>query len=297
MTGNREYKSDVFGMLMREPFHALEVYNALNGTQYDNPEEIQIITLEKGISLSVRNDAAFVIDWHLNIYEHQSTYNPNMPLRGLIYFVNTIEKGVRKQDIFSRKRIRIPTPHFVVFYNGREERPEKEELYLSDSFAHPATEPELEVKCTVYNINPGYNEKRLRGCKVLNDYIAFIEKVRNYLAFGEALSDALEKSIDACIKEGILEEFLREHRAEVTKMMTLDYTWERREELIRAEEKAEGMQKGRLEGRQEGQESEKLASLKKLIKNGGMTLAQAMDILEIPTEEQVSYEEKLKLGN
>lgn len=252
MSENREYKSDVFGMLMREPFYALEVYNVLNGTQYENPEKLQIVTLSKGISLSIRNDAAFVIDWHLNIYEHQSTYNPNMPLRSLIYFVNTIEEGVRKQDIFSKKRIRIPTPHFVVFYNGLEERPEKEELYLSDAFAHPTNEPELEVKCTVYNINPGFNEKRFHSCKVLNDYIAFVEKVRNYLAFGAPLSDALEKSIDACIREGILEDFLKEHKSEVTKMMTLDYTWERREELIRAEEKAEGIQKGRQEGIEQG---------------------------------------------
>ena len=84
MSGNREYKSDVFSMLLREPENALEVYNALNHTHYDNPEDVEIQTLVRGVSLTVRNDAAFVIDWNLNIYEHQSTYNPNMPLRRLI---------------------------------------------------------------------------------------------------------------------------------------------------------------------------------------------------------------------
>ena len=134
MSGNREYKSDVFSMLLREPENALEVYNALNHTHYDNPEDVEIQTLERGVSLTVRNDAAFVIDWNLNIYEHQSTYNPNMPLRSLIYFVNVIEPIAKGRDLYSRKLIRIPTPHFVVFYNGAETRPEVVELYLSSAF-------------------------------------------------------------------------------------------------------------------------------------------------------------------
>jgi hypothetical protein len=103
MGENREYKSDVFSMLMENPANALAVYNALNGTDYQNPEQVTIKKLEKGISLTVRNDAAFVINCNINIYEHQSTYNPNMPLRSLIYFTDIIRPAVKDRDVYSRK--------------------------------------------------------------------------------------------------------------------------------------------------------------------------------------------------
>jgi hypothetical protein len=117
MSGNREYKSDVFSMLLEEPENALEIYNALNGTNYQDPKIVQIMNLHKGISLSVRNDAELVIDFDLNIYEHQSTYNPNMPLRSLVYYVNDLDKIIKGKDIYGRSLVKIPTPHFVVFYN------------------------------------------------------------------------------------------------------------------------------------------------------------------------------------
>ena len=82
--GNREYKSDVFSMLMEDKKNALSVYNVLNGTNHTNPDDLEICTLDKGVSLTVRNDAAFVVDAALSIYEHQSTICPNMPVRNLI---------------------------------------------------------------------------------------------------------------------------------------------------------------------------------------------------------------------
>ena len=138
MSENREYKSDVFSMLMEDKRNALEVYNALNDSAYQDPEELEIIYLERGVSLSIRNDASFIIDMNISFYEHQSTYNPNMPLRSMIYYVNALEDWLKKneKDLFSRNRIKIPTPHFVVFYNGLEKRPEYEEMKLSASFYH-----------------------------------------------------------------------------------------------------------------------------------------------------------------
>ena len=133
---SREYKSDVFSMLMENKTYALEVYNALNHTNYTDPETVEVVELDKGVSLSMRNDASFIVDMSINFYEHQSTYNPNMPLRSLIYMVNTLENWLKKneKDLFSRKLIMIPTPHFVTFYNGAENRPEYEELRLSQAF-------------------------------------------------------------------------------------------------------------------------------------------------------------------
>lgn len=185
MTENREVKSDVFSMLMENKENALAVYNALNGSDYRDAELIEVRTLERGISLSLRNDSAFIVDMSLNLYEHQSTYNPNMPLRSLIYLAEILKPFVKKEDMFGRRRVMIPTPHFVVFYNGREKRPAVEVLRLSDSYIKPLEVPELELTCTVYNINPGNNEEMVGRCPVLSGYATFIEKVRELDAAGE----------------------------------------------------------------------------------------------------------------
>lgn len=136
MAGNREYKSDVFSMLMQDKRRALELYNAINNTEYDNPNDVEMVTLDGGISLSVRNDASFVVGDSLSIYEHQSTVCPNMALRSLIYFVAVIKEhisgrhngssdndenstvGRDGRNLYGKSLVKIPTPKFVVFYNG-----------------------------------------------------------------------------------------------------------------------------------------------------------------------------------
>ena len=120
MSGNREYKSDVFSMLMEDKKNALEVYNAVNHSNYDDPELVEVHTLDKGVSLSIRNDCAFVLDASLSIYEHQSSVCPNMPVRSLIYFTNILERLLKKRNIYGHSLIRIPIPKFAVFYNGEE---------------------------------------------------------------------------------------------------------------------------------------------------------------------------------
>ena len=128
---NREVKSDVFSMLMEDKHYALQVYNALNDSNYTDPELIEYCNLEKGISLTIRNDAAFIIGNSINIYEHQSTYSPNMPLRSLFYVADILKERYYERDIYSRKRIIIPEPKFVVFYNGSEERPAERIIRLN----------------------------------------------------------------------------------------------------------------------------------------------------------------------
>ena len=297
--GNREYKSDVISMMLQIPEYALDVYNAMNDSAYTDPDMIQIMRLENGISLSVRNDASFFISNYLNLYEHQSTYSPNAPLRFLIYLTNLLKTTIRKRDLYSRKRVQIATPHFAVFYNGTEKRPEKEVLKLSDAFINQMDTPEIELTVTVYNINPDNNTQLLEKSEVLRSYMIFVNRVRENLehqkkiaqnapeydeaAYEEELEVAINEAIDYCVKHHIMEEFFRENRNEVTKSMVLDYTWERREELIRAEEyedgkregleigRAEGEKRGRAEGERRGRiEGEKLgaeAMQKKLLQN------------------------------
>ena len=262
MTENREVKSDVFSMLMEDKKNALEVYNALNGSNYKDVELVELKTLEKGISLTIRNDAAFIIGMNLNIYEHQSTYNPNMPLRHLIYIAEIIKGMVKNRDMYGDSKILIPTPKFVVFYNGRRNRPGKEILKLSNLYQKPTDSPEMELICTVYNINPGKSEGLLDNCSVLNEYTMFIEKIKEYEALGSG--NPIEPAIDWCIENHILEDFLRLRGPEVLKAMTLDMTFEHREEIMRREA-AEEAKAQRAEGKAEG----KAESILELLKDCG----------------------------
>ena len=266
MAVNREYKSDVFSMLLEDKANALEVYNALNDSHYDRPEDVEIILLEKGISLSIRNDATFIIDMYMNFYEHQSTYNPNMPLRNLIYYANTMEKRLKqeKRDLFSRQLIKIPTPRFAVFYNGTEKRPEQEIMRLSDAFLHPMEVPEMELTCTVYNINPECNGELLEKSEVLRGYMTFVELVRRLEREYNSLETAIDRAMEECIRQHIFEDFFRGRKDEVRKMTQLDFTWERREELIRMEERAEG----HAEGHAEGYKQAHIDAIKKMISKG-----------------------------
>ena len=254
MNENREYKSDVFSMLMENKSYALEVYNALNHSDYRNPEEVEIIRLERGISLSIRNDASFLIDMNMSFYEHQSTYNPNMPHRRAIYYVNALEDWLRRKnlDLFGRKQIQIPTPHFVVFYNGTEKRPEYEEMRLSEAFCHKTDEPGIEVRCRVYNINPDNNRMLKERSAVLEGYTYFVEKVRAYRKENMGLEEAVDLAIEDCIENHVLEDFFRDRKDEVKKMTHLDYTWEKREQMIRKEEFEDGMERGIAQGMEQG---------------------------------------------
>ena len=291
MAENREYKSDVFSMLMEDKVYALQVYNALNDSSYDDPEQVEVCNLESGISLSIRNDAAFIVDTDINIYEHQSSVNPNMPLRALIYFMAIVHSIINKKDLLSSRLIEIPTPHFAVFYNGRENRPEKEIFKLSSAYSKPAEEPELELICTVYNINPDKDKELLRKCEVLNGYTSFVELVRKNEA--EGLENPIEKAIDYCVNNHILEKFFKERYAEVLKSMAIDMTFERRVELIREEEKEYGRKEGHKEGLQEGRNQAHVVDIRNLMNNMNLSAEAAMNALGISEDERPIYLKKL----
>ncbi len=265
MSGNREYKSDVFCMLMQDKERALQLYNAMNGSCYSNPDDVEMTTHNGGISLSVRNDASFVVDARLSIYEHQSTVCPNMPIRSIIYFSVILSdmlsdknnKKMSGKNIYGRKLVKIPTPHFVVFYNGEEEQPEIQELRLSDSYEKYEDDPDLELKCKVYNINAGKNRKILETCNWLDEYMIFVNKVREYHN-GRTMSDLEEdinRAIDYCIKHDILSDFLSTYRSEVTNSMQLNYEFDRQLELERADAREDGYEEGREAGMKDGMEA------------------------------------------
>lgn len=244
-----------FSLLLQDKNRAMELYNAMNHSAYDDPELVEIVTMEnRGISLSVRNDASFVLDANLSIYEHQSTICPNLPVRSLVYFTNIIHERIRKKNIYGRRLISIPVPHFAVFYNGDEDAPEQYELKLSDAFEHSTEHPEIELTCRVYNINKGYNASLVNQCPTLRDYMYFVDLVREcHEKNGYSdLAGAIELAIDQCIREDVLRDFLMEHRSEVVKMMQLDYTFERQLQLEREDAIEDGRKQGLEEGLEQG---------------------------------------------
>lgn len=281
----REWNSNTFSLLMKEKRYALETYNYLNGTSYDDPEQVEVLHLDGGFSLSVRNDASFIIGNVVNIYEHQSTVNPNMPLRLLIYTANLYKYLTRNKYIHGKALVKLPEPRYVVFYNGQTRQPGRKELRLSDAFEAITGDLSLELKCTVININPEYNEELRESCTGLQGYCTYVEKARKYSADME-IHMAIGKAIDECIEEGILVDFFEENRDMIITADAIDGTYERREIFIREEGRAEGRKEGREEGR------------KKIIENTlrrNHTPEEVAEFLDIPLKEVLEIQQEMKI--
>ena len=250
MPVNFKYKARIFEMLYSDKTELLDLYNAVNGTAYDNPEELEINTLENAIYMAMHNDVSFVIDTMLSLYEHQSTYSPNLPLRYLFYISDLYSKITKDENLYGEKMIKIPTPRFIIFYNGEEKRPEKEILKLSSMYLNEDNKPSLELEALFLNINPGYNENLKSLCKSLSDYAEYTSRVRRYAKEME-IKEAVEKAITECIQEGILAHFLSEHRAEAKKVSIYEYDQEKHLRMERRDAKAEGKAEGIAVGRNE----------------------------------------------
>ena len=253
---NRKYKDTVFRMLFSDKNHLLSLYNAVSGKAYTDPEQLQIVTLENAVYMGMKNDLAFIIDTNLFLYEHQSTYNPNMPLRDLFYISSEYQKLVDKKSLYSSKLQKIPAPKFLVFYNGTEAMEDSRTEYLSEAFENQTGEPDLELKVLTLNINRGHNLELMKQCSALKEYAQYVERVRSYV--GEMRLDvAVHRAVDECIQEGILEEFLRQQRAEVEAVSIFEYDKEEEERKLREAEYEAGREDGKKEGEAAGRESER----------------------------------------
>ena len=153
VTVNRTFKSTVFIMLFEDKNNLLELYNAMTGKHYTDPELLEINTLENAIYMTMKNDVSFLIDGRLSLYEHQSTYNPNLPLRFLFYISKLYAGMTKDANLYGTKIVRIPPPEFVIFYNGQDEQPERALLKLSDMYAVREREVKLELQAVMLNIS------------------------------------------------------------------------------------------------------------------------------------------------
>ena len=287
----RNYRDTLFRMLYRNKKRLLSLFNAVNGTQYDNPDDLTITTLDGVLYLGMKNDVSCIIDMMMQLYEHQSTVNPNMPLRNLFYVSDLLQKYIYEEglDIYSRKQIKIPTPKFVVFYNGDEEQPERKEIRLSKAFSANTGETNMELVVLQININKGQNEELKAACKTLQEYAEFTERAREHRKEME-LEDAIRITIDECIRDGILKEFLLKNKAEVYHMCLYEFDVELHERVLREEEREEGRIEGRREGiregRLEGQREERIFA-KQVIKglSSGKTPEDIAKELNVPLEQ------------
>ena len=249
---NRKHKDTVFRMLYSDKKAILELYNALNGTDYQNPDDLTITTLENAVYLAMKNDVSFLLDARMTLYEHQSTWNPNMPLRDLLYIARLMEKSVNKKSLYQSEMIKIPAPHFVVFYNGKEKKPEDTTIKLSDAFLQKEEEPELELKVRFLNINQGCNPELMERCRTLREYSAFVARIRRYADGETAIEEAVDRAVTECIEEGILADFLRSQRAEVIAMSIFEYNEEEEMRKLREGEREIWEKRGKIKGQVEG---------------------------------------------
>ena len=250
---NRKHKDTVFRMLYSDKRAILELYNALNGTDYQNPDDLTITTLENAVYMAMKNDVSFLLDERMTLYEHQSTWNPNMPLRDLLYIARLMEKNVDKDLLYLSEPIKIPAPHFVVFYNGAKEAPEDVTLRLSDAFIQKEEEPELELKVRYLNINQGYNQELMERCRTLREYSEFVARIRKYTGGKTAVGEAVDRAVTECIAEGILADFLQGQRAEVIAMSIFEYNEEEVMRKLRKGEQEIGEKRGEVKGEIKGE--------------------------------------------
>ena len=289
---NCNYKDTIFRMLFSDRESPLSLYNAVNKRNYTNPDDLEIVTLENAIYMGMKNDLAFILDMNLYLYEHQSTVNPNIPLRDLFYIAAEYQKLIDRKSLYSSAIQKIPTPGFFVFYNGIEPLEDCCISRLSDAFLHTGAEPALELIVTTLNINEGHNCELMQHCRKLKEYAQYVTKVRKY-AEQLPLEDAVEQAVTECIRENILADFLKKNRAEVVAMSIFEYDKVEEEKKLRKAEFEAGVEQGIEQGIEKGlaqgiERGEKQASVKaatRMLRMGSFSLEQIAEISGLSVDE------------
>lgn len=237
MNPQRNHKSRLLIALFSKKEELLSLYNGVRKSNYTNAEDLVVTTIDDVLYLGMKNDISFLFDYRLNLYEHQSSWNPNMPLRGLFYMSSLYRQYVVDHglNMYSTTRIRLPAPQYIVFYNGTKDEPDCQKLRLSDSFYDIGEEPVIECVATILNINLGKNQELMERCQTLYQYSYFIAEIRKGREEGMDLSEAVEQAVETCIESNILADFLRRYRAEMTDWILTEYDEELHNRTLREE--------------------------------------------------------------
>lgn len=243
---NREYKDRLFKFIFGNPDNrdwTLSLYNAINGSSYTDASQIRYTTIEDAVYMNMKNDVSFLVADTMSFYEQQASFNPNMPMRFLIYAGMVYAKYISQADSYhpySTAQQRAPTPRCVCFYNGEAEREDRVVLDLKDAFEREA---DIDVRVTMLNVNYGRNRALMEACKPLRDYAWFVDAVRQRQATLNDLDAAVDAALNEMPEESALKAFMTANRAEVKRMCITEYN----EVKTLADEREEGRMEGVIE--------------------------------------------------
>lgn len=269
MNANKKYKDTVFSLYWSDPERLIELYNAVEGTNYPSDTPVEVNTLEDALYKDRINDVSFLLGNELIVLvEHQSTLNDNMPLRMFLYLARLYEKYLQKTDrgaLYKISQIPIPTPKLYVLYNGEAKAPKHSKLRLSDAYIAKNSDGEYQVDLTVKQINVNFDEddEILQNSESLRQYSLFVFKVREEIDAGKPLEKAIQSAIRFCVENDIMQEFLSDHGSEVANMLFDDWDMDRAMKV----RYQEGEAKGRAEGEAKG-ESRMAMLCQKLAESG-----------------------------
>ena len=240
---NREYKDRVFKFIFGNPENkewTLSLYNAVNGSNYSNPDDIRFNTIDDAVYMSMKNDVSFIILNEMNLWEHQSSFNPNMPMRFLTYGTQLYEQYTASSGYykFSRKLQPLPKPNCICFYNGTAEQPERSILKLSDAFGGDG---DIEVRVKMLNVNYGKNRELMETCQPLREYAWMVDRVREHQRVLQNLEAAVDVTIDEMPESFVIRKLIELNRAGVKKMFLTEYDEEKMKEQERKEAFADGV--------------------------------------------------------
>ena len=289
---NRQYQDRLFKAIFGREEHKdwlLSLYNALNGSSYTDPSAIEINTIEGIIYVTMKNDISFLIDSQINLYEQQSSYNPNMPLRGLMYFAELYQKHLTKQDrdLFTTALVKIPTSNFVVFYNGSRDMPDVTKLRLSEAFEIPAENGDFEWTATMLNINAGRNKTLLQKCKPLYHYSCYVDRVKTNVRSGMTKENAVSEAVNFAIQNDFLDGYFKIQKAEVLNMSLTEFDQEAYDR--------HRFNEGKEAGIAEGKRKNALQNARNFIRMG-IPLEQIAKGTELPLETVLHLQEEISVG-
>ncbi len=226
---NDKHKDRVFKFIFGNPENrqwTLNLYNAINNSDYDNPDDIQLNTIEDAVYMGMKNDVSFIIMNEMNLWEHQSSYNPNMPMRFFLYAAKLYEKYIAVSNYYqySTTLQAAPKPRCICFYNGTTKQPEKKILRLSDAFGGEA---DIEVIVTMLNINYGMNARLMNTCKPLEEYSWLVDAVRRHQKRTMNLEEAVEAAIEEMPDNFLIKKFLIANKVEVKGMFLTEWDQEK----------------------------------------------------------------------
>ena len=271
-TVQREYKDHLFNFLFGSEENkawTLSLYNAVNGTDYTDPDLVQINTIREVLYVGMHNDTSFLLKDDMNLFEQQSSYNPNMPLRMMQYASLLYEKYISENDLnkFGSELLKLPVPKLIVFYNGEKDAEDETGLRLSDSFPE-GSKSDIEVTVRMININHGRNHRLLDACEPLKEYSWLMQEIRMNRKTMD-IEDAVRQAMADMPTDYVIRPFLDAHRMEVSSMLLTEYN------------EVETMKRFEKDGERKGS----YKTLANLVKKGRITVEEAAEEAKMTVSE------------